>query len=184
METSACGAETVAGRIAIDLAVELRYDLRMLGTKVKGTTVLFGDNRSMITNASLPHSTLKKRKSANDHHRVREAVAAGIASVVHVDTKYNLADMGTKSLNGQTHQFLLKNQVPPPVSTAGECKPESGEKDLAQSGKVGQAKLHLSVLSPLDRDVHRAMQDPEFREHVSDMQDWNFQSHENPNPTA
>ena len=111
-------------------------------------------------------------------------MASGIASVVHIDTKYNLADMGTKSLNGPTHQFLLKNQRPPPVSTAGECKPESGKKNLAQSGKVGQAKLHLSVLSPLDRDVHRAMQDPVFRKHVSDMQDWNFQSYENLNPTA
>ena len=85
VETSTYGSEAVAGRIAVDLTVELRYNLRMLGAEVKGTTILFGDNKSMITNASLPHSTLKKRNQANNYHRVREAVAAGIASFVHCD---------------------------------------------------------------------------------------------------
>eukprot|EP00957_Ditylum_brightwellii_P081133 6171713-Ditylum_brightwellii.AAC.1 len=81
----------------------------MLGKPVKGTTVLFGDNKIMITNTSLPHSTLKKLVSANNYHHVREAVASSIASVVHCDTKYNLADIGTKLLNGVVHQFLLQN---------------------------------------------------------------------------
>ena len=125
VETSTYGSEIVAGRIAVDLAVELRYNLRMLGAPVKGAAILFGDNQSMVTNTSLPHSILKKRHSANNYHRVREAVAAGIVSIVHCDTKYNLADMGTKSLNGQVHQFLLQNQTLPPVSTAGECKPDT-----------------------------------------------------------
>eukprot|EP00957_Ditylum_brightwellii_P161248 12277571-Ditylum_brightwellii.AAC.1 len=69
----------------------------------------------MITNTSLPHSTLKKHVSANNYHCVREAVASRIATVVHCDTKYNLADMGTKPLNGAVHQFLLQNRNFPPV---------------------------------------------------------------------
>jgi len=121
-ETSTFSSEVVVGRIAVDMAVELRYNLRMLGTQVKGPTVLFGDNKSMATNTSLPHSTLKKRNQASNYHRVQEAVASKTVSIVHVDTKYNLSDMGTKPLNGPTHQFLLKNQSFPPVSTAGECK--------------------------------------------------------------
>jgi hypothetical protein len=48
----------------------------------------------------LPNSTLKKQVSANNYLRVKEAVASRIASIVHCDTKYNLADMGSKSLNG------------------------------------------------------------------------------------
>eukprot|EP00957_Ditylum_brightwellii_P107533 8204668-Ditylum_brightwellii.AAC.1 len=59
VETSTYGSEIVAGHIAVDVAVELRYNLRMLGTRVKGTTVLFGDNKIMITNTSLPQSVLK-----------------------------------------------------------------------------------------------------------------------------
>eukprot|EP00957_Ditylum_brightwellii_P045061 3418085-Ditylum_brightwellii.AAC.1 len=90
----------------------------MLGAPVKGNTVLFGANKSMITNTSLPHSTLKKHVSANKYHCVREAVASRIASVVHCDTKYNLADMDTKSIYGVAHQFFLQNQQCPPVSTA------------------------------------------------------------------
>eukprot|EP00957_Ditylum_brightwellii_P039302 2973277-Ditylum_brightwellii.AAC.1 len=74
----------------------------------------------MITNTSLPHSTLKKQVLANSYHRVREAVASRIVSVVYCDTKYNLVDIGTKSLNGAVHQFFLRNQNFPPVSTAGE----------------------------------------------------------------
>eukprot|EP00957_Ditylum_brightwellii_P174357 13274613-Ditylum_brightwellii.AAC.1 len=98
----------------------MRYNLRMLGAPVKGTAVLFGDNKSMITNTSLLHSTLKKRVSANNYHHIREAVASRIASVVHCDTNHNLADMGAKLLNGTVHQFLLQNQNFLPVLTAGE----------------------------------------------------------------
>ena len=49
VETSIYGSEIVAGRIAVDLAVT-----KMLGAPVKGSTVLFGDNKSMVTNSSLP----------------------------------------------------------------------------------------------------------------------------------
>eukprot|EP00957_Ditylum_brightwellii_P002698 207892-Ditylum_brightwellii.AAC.1 len=71
----------------------MKHNLRMLGAPVKGTTVLFGDNKSMITNTSLPPSTLKKLLSANSYCCVREAIAKRIASVVYCDTKYNLADI-------------------------------------------------------------------------------------------
>ena len=107
VETSTYGSEMVAGRIAVEQAIEMRYTLRMLGCEVKGPTVLFGDNKSMINNASLPHLTLKKCSNANCYHQVREAVAAGYIWMVHCGTKYNLADMGTKALNGPNHQRLL-----------------------------------------------------------------------------
>eukprot|EP00957_Ditylum_brightwellii_P048597 3687747-Ditylum_brightwellii.AAC.1 len=143
VETSTYGSEIVAGHIAVDLAVETRYYLRMLGAPVKGTTILFGDNKSMITNTSLPHSTLKKCVSANNYHRVREAVASKIASVVHCDTKYNLAVMGTKSLNGAVHQFLPQNQNFPPVLTAGECKTDMKKQS---EGAISAGYLpHLSA---------------------------------------
>eukprot|EP00957_Ditylum_brightwellii_P024631 1861102-Ditylum_brightwellii.AAC.1 len=100
METSTYGLEIVAERVAVDLAVELTYNLCMLGVEVMGPTYLFRDNKSMVTNTSLPHSILKRCYSANNYHRVREVVAAGILSVIHCLTKYNLADLGTKPLNG------------------------------------------------------------------------------------
>ena len=44
METSTYGSEAVAGWIAVDKALELRYNLQMLGSPVKGPTILFKDN--------------------------------------------------------------------------------------------------------------------------------------------
>ena len=108
----------------------------------------------MVTNASLPHSTLKKQVSANNYHRVREAVAAGIVSIVHCGTKYNLDDMGTKPLNGAQHQHLLHNQVVPPIFIIGECKPDQD--------KVVQSCLVLSILSPLDKEITTSCCEPYF----------------------
>ena len=156
VETSTYGSEAVAGRIAVDKAVELRHNLRMLGAPVKGPTILFGDNRSMVLNTSLPHSILKKRNSANNYHRVREAVASKIVSIVHCDTEYNLADMGTKALCGPKTQYFLKHQEFPPVSTAGECK-KGTLGQISSSEKT--AKLHLQVLSALDEEVVTTLRD-------------------------
>ena len=52
VETSTCGSEVVAGWIAVDLAVESRHNLRMLGAPVKGAAISFGKNESVVTNAS------------------------------------------------------------------------------------------------------------------------------------
>eukprot|EP00957_Ditylum_brightwellii_P203880 15336641-Ditylum_brightwellii.AAC.1 len=82
--------------------------------------------------------------------QVREAVASKIVSVVYCDTKCNLADMGTKSLCGAVHQFLIQNQNFPPVLTAGVCKTDMEK----QSGAAisGTAKYMHTVLSPLDME--------------------------------
>ena len=147
--------------------VELRYNVRMLGALVNGTTILFGDNHSMVTKNSLPHLTLKKPQSAKNYHHVREAVALGIISIVNCRTKYNLADMVTKSLNGQLHKFLLQNQQFPPVSTAGECKTNSENQSLTITEKTGttstnKSTLFLSVISPLDDEIMQALTDTGF----------------------
>ena len=155
------GSEIVAGCIAVDLAVEVRYNLRMLDAPVKGTTILFGDNKSMVTNTSLPHSILKNRYSANNYHCVREAVDAGIVSIIHCDTKYNLADMATKSLNGKAHQFLLQNQNLPPVSIAAKCKSDTSTKKSSLVHKTNVSQV-LSVLSLLDQEVVNSLHNQEF----------------------
>lgn len=168
VETSTFGSEMVAGRIAVDLTVELRYNLRMLGVPVSGTTVLFGDNKSMITNTSLPHSTLKKRSNANAYHRVREAVAAGIVSIVHCNTKYNLSDIGTKALGGPAHQFLLQNQNFPPASSAGECQTGLIDAVVSQGSNVFTGTVDLTTNDShdheacLSRDMRIAVLDKDF----------------------
>ena len=110
----------------------------------------------------LPHSILKKRNQANNYHRVCEAVAAGIASFVHCDTKHNLADIGTKALYGPMHQFLLKNQHFSPVLTAGECKVEADQ----PTKNSAKARLILSMMLSLDDDVVGTFLDTGFKFHL------------------
>ncbi len=108
VETATYGSEFMAMRIGTEQIMELRYMLRMLGVPVKGPSRIFGDNKSVIINSTVPSSTLKKRWNALSYHRVREAVAAGIVNVVHLPGTENPADVLTKFLPHRTAYKLMK----------------------------------------------------------------------------
>lgn len=97
-ESSTFGSEFVAMRIMVELLESLRYKLRMMGIPTDGPANVFCDNKSVVTNATVPTSTLKKKHNSIAYHRVREAVAAGILQIAKVHTSENLADLLTKSL--------------------------------------------------------------------------------------
>ena len=78
VEVATYGSEFVAARIAVDQIVDIRLTLRYLGVPIDGKSYLFGDNESVWKNASLPHSSLKKRHNALSYNRIREAIAAKI----------------------------------------------------------------------------------------------------------
>jgi hypothetical protein len=108
VETSTYGAELVALRIAVDIAVEFRYKLRMMGIPLSGPSKVLCDNKGVVLNTTLPSSTLKKKHNAIAYHRVREAVAAKIAKVYHIDGKENMADILTKATDGPTFRKHMK----------------------------------------------------------------------------
>ena len=56
--------------------MDIRHTLRYLGAPIGAKSFLFGDNRSVVISATLPHSTLTKRHNILAFHRVREAIAA------------------------------------------------------------------------------------------------------------
>ena len=120
VETSTYGAEMVAGRLAVEQVMDVRYKLRMLGVPVEGASALLGDNQSVITSCSLPSSHLKKKHNAIAYHRIREAVAAGIVKLFYINTKYNLADALTKALPGNVHYNLWKSYLLKPLQEKGE----------------------------------------------------------------
>jgi len=92
VETSTFGAEFVAMRICVEMLEALRYKLRMFGIPIDGSANVFGDNKSVVTNSTVPTSTLKKKRNSIAYHRVREVVAAGILRIAKVHTSENLAD--------------------------------------------------------------------------------------------
>jgi len=100
IETSTFGSEFTAMWIAVELLESLRYKLRMFGIPLEGPANVFGDNTSVVTNATIPSSTLKKKHNSIAYHRVREAIASQTIRVGWVQTHKNLADILTKPLPG------------------------------------------------------------------------------------
>ena len=57
---------------------------------------MYGDNKSVVTSSTIPHSKLNKRNNALSYHRVREAIAAKIIDFLLIDGKTNPADVLSK----------------------------------------------------------------------------------------
>ena len=99
----------VVTQIAVDMTVEMRYKLRMLGVRMEKSTYLVGDNMSVVVNTTLPSSALKKKHQACNYHRIREAIAGGFVTYGHIDSADNMADICTKPL-GTTLFHRLADQ--------------------------------------------------------------------------
>ncbi len=108
VETSTYGSELVAARLAVELIMEVRYQLRMLGVQVDGPATLLGDNMSVVLNTTVPSSVLKKKHNAIAYHRVREACAANIIRFTHIESTANYADILTKPLANEAFHKLVK----------------------------------------------------------------------------
>ena len=102
VETATYGSEFVAARTSVEQIINLCYTLRMFGVPLDGPSWLFGDNQSVITCSTLPHSTLSKRWNALSYHRVREAITARILRFHFIDSKQNPPDIMTKPLKHAT----------------------------------------------------------------------------------
>ena len=96
VETATFGSEYVAGRTAAQQIIDLRLTLRYLGVPIMGSSMLFGDNESVVNTASTPHSKLTKRHNALSYHCVREAIAAKVVSFHYIPTADNPADILSK----------------------------------------------------------------------------------------
>jgi hypothetical protein len=65
-------ATFITARIAVDQIIDLRTTLRYLGVHVNALSFMFGDNQAVVTNSSIPHSSLNKRHNALAYHCVCE----------------------------------------------------------------------------------------------------------------
>ena len=108
VETSSFGSEFVAARIAVELIEGLRYKLQMFGIPIEGPTNVFCDNQSVVTNATKPESTLKRKHNSIAYHRVREAAAANTIRIAKEAHESNIADMLTKPVSGPRLKALCE----------------------------------------------------------------------------
>lgn len=128
VETSTYGSELVAARIAVDLIVEWRYKLRMLGVELEESSWMVGDNMSVVVNTTIPSSNLKKKHQACNYHRVREAIAGRFITYGYIPSERNIADICTKPLGGPafhalTNEYLFRK----PRSLVNAKKLNEGE---------------------------------------------------------
>ena len=85
---------------------------------------MFGDNKSVVDSASIPHFKLHKHHNALSFHRVREAIAASIVRFYHIDSGENAADMLSKHWGYQQVWPVLQPLLFWPGDTA-DAKPKS-----------------------------------------------------------
>ena len=131
------GSEFMAARQAVEQIIDLRYTLRMLGVLIDGPSSLFGDNKSVVTSSTIPHSGLNKCWNALSYHKVCEAVASIIVQFEHIPTTENPVDILTKALlwhKAHVHVeplFFWKgettNEPSNPASGTPSTGPTSGE---------------------------------------------------------
>ena len=96
VETATYGSEFVAAKTATEQIMDIRQTLRYLGAPIGAKSFLFGDNRSVVTSATLPHSTITKRHNILAFQRVREAIAVKLMAFYWIQSAYNLSDMLSK----------------------------------------------------------------------------------------
>ena len=96
VETATYGSEFIAAKQAVQQIMGLRTTLRYLGVLVHGSTHLWGDNGSVITSGSVPHSPLKKRHHALSYHYTREAIASKAVDFRFIPGDRNPADILSK----------------------------------------------------------------------------------------
>jgi hypothetical protein len=96
VETATFGSEYVAAKTCTEQIIALRLTLRYLGVPIKGSTMVFGDNETVINTASTPHARLQKRHNALSYHKARSSHAARILRMNHIPGDRNPADILSK----------------------------------------------------------------------------------------
>ncbi len=96
VESATFGSEYVAAKTCTEQIIALRLTLRYLGVPIKGSTMVFGDNETVVNTASTPHARLQKRHNGLAFHKARSSHAARIMRMHHIPGDANPADILSK----------------------------------------------------------------------------------------
>ena len=111
VESSSFGSEFIALRIATEMIESLRYKLRMFGVSVEEPTSVFCDNKSVVTNSSIPTSMLNKKHNSICYHKVRESQAGRTIRIGWILGEYNEVDLLTKTTLSTKRRYDLSNSI-------------------------------------------------------------------------
>jgi len=109
IESLSFGSEFITMKQCCEHLRGLRCKLRMMGIPVDGPTCIFGDNQSVLANATIPDSVLKKKSQSIACHFVHEGSARDEWRTAHINTNDNEADLLTKMLpSGEKRRGFIR----------------------------------------------------------------------------
>ena len=98
IEISTFVSEFFAMEVCCKYIYNLRYKLRMMGILVNGADYIEVDNQSVLSNTTIPNSTIKKKSQSILYHFVHEGVAREKWRTWYISTDDNKADLLTNQL--------------------------------------------------------------------------------------
>ena len=98
-------------KLACEYICGLRYKLRMMGIPFSDPCFVYGDNKSVLYNTTLPESTLKKKSNSIAYHAVIEGVATGDWITGYEPTDTNVSDLLTEPVPGGESRTSLVRGV-------------------------------------------------------------------------
>jgi hypothetical protein len=149
VESATSGSEFTAARIACDQIMDLCMTLRYLGIPVHTKSYMLGDNQAVVTNSTIPHSSLNKQHNALAYHQVCEMIAAKILGYYWIDGKANPAKSVSKHWGYQQIWHLLQAVLFYSGNTNDLVSSEQKEKSKAKGifvGKEGNPRIKLVTL--------------------------------------
>jgi hypothetical protein len=143
VETATFGSEFTATRIAVDQIIDFRTTLRYLGVPVNNKSYMFGENQAVVSNSTIPHSSLNKRHNALAYQRVREMISSKILGYYWIDDKSNPADIVSKHWSYPQVWHLLK----PILFYSGDTFDLLEEENIITKNHILTPSQQLSYLS-------------------------------------
>ena len=80
----------------------------MMGMPCEGPSCVCGDNQSVLCNATVPDSTLKKKSQSITYHLIREGVAQDEWRTTCANTLLNEVDVLTNALPRKKHKGFVR----------------------------------------------------------------------------
>jgi hypothetical protein len=88
--------------------IDLRTYLRYLRIPIREYSYVFGDNKTVVDGATIPHAKLHKRHNALSFHCVREAMASRFMKMFHLPGKCNPAHIMSKHWGYRQNWSMLQ----------------------------------------------------------------------------
>ena len=99
--------EIVGMPTEMDLTKGLRNKLRIIGVPIDRPTLVFCDNKLVVTNTSVPTSALQQKHLGVCYHAIIESFAAIIHWIAYIAGEFNPVDVPTKLLTAAVKRLYI-----------------------------------------------------------------------------